>query len=218
MELKGIIFDLDGTLGDSMPVLCEAFRRVFEKFLGRRYNDGEITALFGAAEEGIFRRLVPDRWQDCLQEYYRQYEGLHAGLGGAFPGIEKALTLLRQRGVSLAVATGKGAHTTDISLRDFGLEDYFDAVETGSPRGAVKPFLITRLLERWAVPPGRVAYVGDTAYDMEAAREAGVIPLGAGWAPTADRAALRAAAPHAAFDTVGDFVGWLDRNVEAAPL
>lgn len=212
MELRGVIFDLDGTLGDSIPVLCEAFRRVFEKFLGRRYTDEEIIALFGPAEEGIFRRLVPDRWRECLQEYYRAYEEIHGRLGGPFPGIERALRLIRRRGLSLAVATGKGAYTTGISLRDFGLADYFDAVETGSPRGPVKPVLIRRVLEKWSVPAGSVAYVGDTAYDVAAAREAGVMPLGAGWAPTAVRAALDEARPLASFGTVGEFVAWLELN------
>jgi len=61
MKVKGIIFDMDGTLGDTMAVLCEAFRCAFEQFMGRRYSDREIAALFGATEEGIFQRVVPDR-------------------------------------------------------------------------------------------------------------------------------------------------------------
>ncbi|MDP8247172.1 MAG: HAD family hydrolase [Candidatus Tritonobacter lacicola] len=215
MKVKGIIFDMDGTLGDTMAVLCEAFRQAFEQFLGRRYSDQEIAALFGATEEGIFQRVVPDRWRDCLQVYSEIYEKIHARLDGPFPGIEEALRLLKQRGVSLGIVTGKGPPTTAISLRDFNLTGYFEVVETGSAAGAVKPHLIRKVVERWDIPSDRVAYIGDTPYDVEAAKEADVIPLAAAWAPATDAAALNRAGPLATFTTVESFIRWVDGNIEA---
>ena len=61
MKLKGIMFDLDGTLGDTLPVCFASYRRVFREFLGCHYSDHEITALFGPTEEGIIQQLVPDQ-------------------------------------------------------------------------------------------------------------------------------------------------------------
>jgi pyrophosphatase PpaX len=214
VKLQGVIFDLDGTLGDTLPVCCEAYRRAFDEFLGRPFTDREIIALFGPTEEGIIQRLVPDRWQACLRTYLDTYEKVHVRYAQPFPGIEGALQLLRQRDVALAIVTGKGAHSAAISLRYLGLAHYFDAVETGSVEGAVKPLAIQKVVATWDVPLRQVAYVGDSAYDMEAAQEAGVIPLGAAWATTSDADSLNALIPLATFRSVESFIKWIDNNGE----
>jgi HAD superfamily hydrolase (TIGR01549 family) len=214
MTLDGVIFDLDGTLGDTLPVCFVAFRRAMQGFSNRRYTDEEIRALFGPSEEGIIRRIVPNRWQACLQAYLTAYEEESARTARLFPGIETALRLLRGRGHRLAIVTGKGAASAAISLRDLRLAEYFDVVETGSPEGGVKPQAIKRILLRWGAPPHRVAYVGDAPADMQAAREAGVIPLGAAWAATACADELRAASPLETFRSVEHFIAWIEAHVE----
>ena len=215
MKLRGIVFDLDGTLGDTLPVCFEAYRRAFDEFLGRHYTDHEITALFGPTEEGIIRRLVPDQWQACLRTYLDAYKRVHAQCAKPFPGIEDALRLLKQRGVALAIVTGKGIHSTAISLRYLGLKHYFDVVETGSVKGAVKPLSIQKILAKWGALARQIAYMGDMAYDIEAAKEVGVIPLGAAWATTSNAYSLNTLAPLATFSSVESFIKWIDNNVEA---
>jgi phosphoglycolate phosphatase-like HAD superfamily hydrolase len=61
MSLQGVIFDLDGTLGDTLPVCFAAFRETFRHYLGREYSDREIRAMFGPTEEGIIQRMIPGR-------------------------------------------------------------------------------------------------------------------------------------------------------------
>jgi pyrophosphatase PpaX len=214
MKLQGVIFDLDGTLGNTLPVVFEAFQRTLLEFLGHHYTDREIRALFGPTEEGIFQQLVPEQWQACLQTYLAAYDEIHAQYAHPFPGIEDALQLLKQCGVPLAIVTAKGHHSAAISLRHLGLAHYFDAVETGTAEGAVKPKFIRKVLARWGASSCQVAYIGDAAYDMEAAREAGVIPLGAAWAATADADRLNALSPLATFRSVDDFIRWIEVNVD----
>ena len=218
MKLQGIIFDLDGTLGNTLPVVFEAFRRVLQESLGRHFADEEIRALFGPTEEGIFQQLVPDRWEACVQSYLAAYDEVHAQYAQPFPGIEDALQLLKQCGVPLAIVTAKGHHSAAISLKHLGLAHYFDAVETGSAEGAVKPVFIRKVLARWGAPSCQVAYVGDATYDMKAAREAGVVPLGAAWAATADADRLESLSPRATFRSVESFIQWIEANVEPKPL
>lgn len=215
MKLRGCIFDLDGTLGNTLPVCYQAFRRAFVKYLGRHFADDEIRALFGPSEEGICQQLVPDQWEACLQTYLEIYDEVHAQYAQPFPGIEDALQLLKQCGVPLAIVTAKGCHSAAISLRHLGLAHYFDAVETGSAEGAVKPAFIRKVLAQWSALPCQVAYVGDATYDMEAAREAGVIPLGAAWAATADADRLESLSPRATFRSVESFIQWIEANVES---
>jgi phosphoglycolate phosphatase-like HAD superfamily hydrolase len=214
MNLDGVIFDLDGTLGDTLPVCFAAFRRAMSGFSSHHYTDEEIAGLFGPAEEGIIRRLVPDRWQACLKVYLTAYEQESARNARLFPGIETALRLLKQRGVALAVVTGKGAESAAISLRDLGLAGHFDMVEAGSPIGGIKPQAIRKILTKWGVLPGQAAYVGDAPSDIAAAREAGVIPLGAAWDMASSAQSLTALQPRETFPTVDAFIEWIERNVK----
>lgn len=213
MKLAGVIFDLDGTLGDTLPVCFAAFRRALRKFSDCHHTDEEIAALFGPSEEGMIQRLVPDQWQACLETYLAEYEKESTRNARLFPGIETALRLLSERGILLAIVTGKGAHSAAISLRHLNLAKHFDVVETGSPEGGVKPGSIRKILGKWGTPPDEVAYVGDAPSDIEAAREAGVIPLAAAWATTSSAEDLGALGPLETFRSVERFIAWIDANV-----
>jgi phosphoglycolate phosphatase-like HAD superfamily hydrolase len=217
MELDGMIFDLDGTLTDTFRVCFAAFREALRPVTGRTHTDEEIMARFGPSEEGMFQRWVPDCWEDCLRLYLAAYEREHRRIARTFPGIETALELLRARGIPLAVVTGKGPRSAAISLTQLGLAPYFDCVETGSPEGGVKSLCIQRVLERWRVPPSRVAYLGDVPSDVEASRLAGVRPLAAAWEERSDASALRALNPVAVFDAVPQFIRWIETTVEPRP-
>ena len=67
MRLRGMIFDLDGTLTDTFSVCFLAFRETIQSALGRQPSDDEIYAYFGPSEEGMLQQWVPDRWESCLQ-------------------------------------------------------------------------------------------------------------------------------------------------------
>lgn len=214
MRLDGMIFDLDGTLTDTFRVCFAAFREALRPITGRTHTDEEIMARFGPSEEGMLQRWVPDRWEECLRLYLSAYEREHRRIARTFPGVETALGRLKARGIRLAVVTGRGPHSTAISLRQFGLAPYFDRVEIGSPDGAIKPRCIRRVVAGWGVPAGRVAYLGDVPSDVEASRVVGVRPLVAAWDERSDADALRALNPLAVFETVPQFIEWIETTVE----
>jgi len=213
MDIKGVIFDLDGTLGDTFPVIFPAYRRALEKYLGRIYSDDEIMAMFGPTEEGIIRSLVPAHWQDCLHDYMTEYRRLSPIATLHFEGIEEALKELRRRNVLMGIVTGKSLAGALISLADLGFGEYFDAVEGGSIEGVIKPECMRRILQRWNMPPQHAAYVGDATTDMLNAREVGVLPLAAAWCEKADLAGLRATSPAQIFPHASDFLRWIEANV-----
>jgi phosphoglycolate phosphatase-like HAD superfamily hydrolase len=117
--------------------------------------------------------------------------------------------MLHERQVPLGLVTGKGHATTVLSLRHFGLEDVFDVVECGSAAGVVKTAAIRQIVARWSVSPSSVIYVGDAVFDIEAAREAAVIPVAAAWASTSARTDLEAAQPALIFSDADVFCQWL---------
>lgn len=212
MKLKGIIFDLDGTLGNTFPVIFPAFRYALEKIMSRSYSDQELTATFGPTEEGIFQRLAPDLWQECLQVYMEKYKQLSPMNTQRFPGIEQALQALKQRKILLAVVTGKSLTSALISLEDLGFSGYFDIVKGGSDAGSIKAACMHEVLEIWDLPSQQVAYIGDVASDMHYAKEVGLIPLGAAWYEQVDYDSLKREHPQAVFRSVKDFICWIESN------
>lgn len=215
MRIRGIIFDLDGTLAETIPVCLTAFREALTGFGGRGYSDAEIISLFGPSEEGIIQQIVGDGWEAQHRAFLEAYEREHVACPLPADGVLAVLDLLRERGIRSAIVTGKGSQSAAISLRVLGLAPYFEIVETGSPDGSVKPDAIRRITERWGMLAEHVAYAGDSPHDTRDARAAGVLAIGAGWAPSTDLAALRASEPDELFTTVADLARWIERDVDA---
>jgi len=208
VKLTGAIFDLDGTIADTFAICFATFRNALASVQGPALTDAEIHAHFGPSEDGMFQRVVPARWEDAFTAYLGEYER-HLPLCAVFPGVAAALAVLRERGVPLALVTGKSRPTALMSLKQFTLDGLFEPVETGSPGGVVKAAAIARVVAGWGVPPREVIYVGDAVADVRAARAAGVLPIAAAWAPTASAAELAAERPHALFTDPADFHAWL---------
>ena len=178
MNLRGLIFDLDGTLGDTLPVCFTAFRITFRHYLNRHYSDKQIRAMFGPTEEGIFQDMFPDFWEEACAMYLSEYRRAHQNCREPFPGIPEALALLNRLGLRTAIVTGKGPGSARISLEEMGLADAFDTVEAGSPRGGIKPECMRRVLEAWGLPADQVACVGDAPSDIRSRTKSAPPPLG----------------------------------------
>lgn len=211
-----LVFDLDGTLADTIPVCVEAFRRTVLRHAGRDMSRAEIVSLFGPTEEGMLQRVLADDWRAALPDYLAHYAELHDGLA-PFPGLCDALQRLRAAGARLAIVTGKGPRTTALSCRLLGLEGLFDPVATGSDAGAVKDRAIRGVLAGWGSPARCVAYVGDAPADVRAARAARVTAVAAAWAPRCEAAALEAERPDALFRDVRPFTEWAESFVRGTP-
>jgi len=214
MKLKGFIFDLDGTLINSLPVVRTSLNATLLKFSGRVYADQEISALFGPSEEGIFKKLFPDSWAEVLQFYLTEYDRIHLQYAKPFPGIIELLTLLHERKMKLALVSGKGPGSMEISLKHSGLKHLFKVILTGSELRASKPEHIRQVLALWKFSPEEVAYVGDIAYDVQAAKEVGVLPISALWAETAQVQKVLAMNPDYAFDKVESFNEWIIKTIK----
>lgn len=213
MGIGGVIFDLDGTLADTLPVCFAAFRPVLLDITGDEYRDEEIMALFGPNEEGILRQMAGDAWPAALERFLAEYEAHHDICLAPFDGIDDVLRRIDARGGRLAIVTGKGPGSAAISVRRLGLNRYFDLVASGSAQGMIKADQIREIADDWRLPAARIAYVGDSVNDMRHARQAGVVAIGAAWAETADPAALTAVMPNELFTTVAELGEWVDRHV-----
>ena len=216
MNLRGLIFDLDGTLGDTLPVCFTAFRITFRHYLNRHYSDKQIRAMFGPTEEGIFQDMFPEFWEEACAMYLSEYRRAHQNCREPFPGIPEALAILKRLGLRTAIVTGKGPGSARISLEEMGLAEAFDTVEAGSPRGGIKPECMLKVLAAWDLPADQVACVGDAPSDIRSAHEIGATALGAAWAPTSSYETLAALNPSRTFTTTEQFIEWIQSTREKA--
>lgn len=209
MRFEALIFDVDGTVADTLPVCVKAFQVAVKAHEGRDIGVEEIEAQFGPSEEGMLQQLAPSAPKKALATYLREYEQAHQSCTSAFPGITQLLDAAKQRGCRLGVVTGKGPVSAKITCDVLGLSRYFESVEAGSPDGSIKVQSIAKLLALWGLVPSKVAYIGDAPSDIDAARSAGVASIAACWAPGADRLSLAEKSPDALFDEVRGLQAWL---------
>jgi HAD superfamily hydrolase (TIGR01549 family) len=209
-KIKAVIFDLDGTLGNTLPLCVSAFRKSIEALINKTLSDEEIIATFGPSEEGTIMALVPEHYDKGISSYLAFYEQLHFMCPVPFKGIEDLLIALKNKSVRIAMVTGKGRHSTDISLEQFGIAQYFEAIETGIASGPRKAEGIQNILDQFEdILKDEVIYVGDAPSDITASKKAGVAVVAAAWAETAEPENLIKLLPDILFNNINDFSDWL---------
>ncbi len=213
MTLKTIIFDLDGTVADTLALCIMAFKKSVEPYLNREIDAEEILSNFGPSEEGTFKKLVPGYEIACTKAYLEYYEKLHYLYPEPFSGIVEILELLKEKNIQLAMVTGKGNGSAVISLEKLGLASYFEILETGSPLGPDKVNGIRRVLKKVNADLSSSLYIGDALSDIKYCKEVGIPIAAVSWATTADREKLEKANPDYLFETVEEFHDWLIINV-----
>jgi len=209
VKVKGIIFDLDGTLIDTADLSMSAYHCALKQVLGREFSDSEIKSNFGPSEEGVIKRIASSQWQECLQKYH-EYEARSIDTVQVFPKIEEALRLLKERKILLAIATGRGENSCSALLKYTSLSSYFEVVEANSPENATKFPVIQRVINEWQLPSETVAYIGDTISDIEVAQQVGVIPLWALWSKSIINSGnIDEFSFVTQFHSVSEFIDWI---------
>lgn len=214
-RLACVIFDIDGTLTRTNELIFASFNHVAQKYLGRTFPPQEIIKLFGPPEEGALRAmfrqdLVPDALEDLLK-YYREH---HSSLAAVHPGMGEILQFLKARGVLLAIFTGKGRDTTEITLRALDLVRYFDLIVSGDDvvRHKPDPEGIQKVLRTFTLEPAEVLMVGDSLGDITAARSAGVHVASVLWDSYEREKVLRADTDYVFHDS-GEMLTWFRAHV-----
>lgn len=213
-NIKAVIFDLDGTLANTLPLCIRAFRQSVEPLVNHSISDAEIIATFGPSEEGTIMALAPNHYDKGVADYLHFYENLHEMCPVPFDGIKEVLETLKNKGVHISMVTGKGKHSTDISLKYFELAHFFEFIETGSPNGARKAEGIQAILNLLKeIKSNEVIYVGDAPSDIIASRKVGVSVVAAAWADTSEPEKLKELKPNELFYTIKDFSNWLSDKI-----
>lgn len=204
--IKAMIFDLDGTIGNTVPLCIKAFRKSIEPLIGRSISDKEIVATFGPSEEGTIKELIPENYEEGVKQYLQYYKDLHKEeCPKPFDGIAQVIRELKKSGILVAMVTGKGRKSVDITLEQFDMADLFEWVETGSINGSRKCEGITCVIEHFNINRKEAYYIGDAPNDIVAARHAGVKIISAAWADMVDLDQLKRLKPDKIFRTIKEF-------------
>ncbi len=210
-----VVFDLDGTLVDSVPDLAAAANRMLARRSVPALDHAQVTAMVGDGVAVLVRRvfasrgMVPD---DAAQgEFLADYTAHAADRTVAYPGVLDGLGRLRDAGLRLAVCTNKPVAPARQLLQRLGMAGWFVTV-TGGDSFAVRkpdPDHVRQTLALAGGQAGRAVMVGDSEHDMTAGRSAGLRCIHAGWGYGAAGAADHADAVASRFAEVPTLVARL---------
>ena len=203
MSFPVVLFDLDGTVVDSGAIILASMRHATREVLGRDYTDAELLqAVGGPGLEAQFRVFAPDRVDELVRVYRAHNEPLHDELE-ACVGMEDVLVRLKEEGRRLGVVTAKRRSTVELAFARVPVGHLFETVVGGDETERHKPDPEPLLLaaERMGADPGETAYVGDSPFDMRAAKAAGMHAVAVTWGRIHDRSRLEAEEPDAIVDS-----------------
>jgi HAD superfamily hydrolase (TIGR01509 family) len=206
------IFDFDGTIADTLPLIYAAFDAAISPSLGRSLSQREVRQLFGPPDHEIIRSVIPvEHHDEAIASYVEIYEKEHEALASIYAGMDRLLHQCRTQGIKVGIVTGKSRKTAEISLRALGLGDAFDVLIAGDDVERPKPhpegvFAALRAVDH---REGTVAvYVGDSAADVYAGRSAGLKTIAITWG-SPDHDELMASNPDIVCQTVSELAGAL---------
>ncbi|MGK5088671.1 HAD family hydrolase [Bdellovibrionota bacterium FG-2] len=195
---KGILFDLDGTLIDSLSMTFDAFNHGVTRFGGPPLTHQEISSHFGPGEDKIFEKLVSMKKAQAAYQASIDYTNANLHRVPLHEGIAELLKNLKGTKIPLAIVTGRSWNTTEILLKHHDLLGTFKSVIANDhvPRPKPYPDGVKLASEHLKTSPEHTWFIGDSPVDMLAARSAGSIGIAALWDYTADREKLAIGEPN----------------------
>jgi len=205
-----VLFDLDGTLADTIPLIVASYQHAFRTVLAEEVEEPRARAWIGRPLLPALLEESPDHGHE-LDRVYREWNLANTGrLIRRYAGVPEMLETLTAAGATCAVATSKRRETARLALVGVGIDHLVDVVaaleDTTEHKPQPEPLL--HAAASLGVDPADCVYVGDATVDMLAARAAGMAAVAVTWG-AGERSALAATHPDAVVDTVGDLTAYL---------
>ncbi len=187
--LRLVVFDCDGTLVDSQAAIGQSMASAF-KDIGLPFPGNEVVKkVVGLSLHDAALLLLPEDQHalagDLVVGYrkafsaLRQNDQVHEPL---FPGVREMLQALRSENILMGVATGKGQKGLEKTLDGHGISDFFDTLQTADHHpGKPNPSMLFTAMNEVGVEAETTLFVGDTTFDIEMGKSAGVKTLGVSW-------------------------------------
>ena len=184
--LSAVLFDFDGTLVDTTEMIHQSMRHATSSVLGREDIPREtLLANVGQPLPRQMELIDTENAESLLEAYRSHHERHHDALIREFPGVEESLGRLGSAGIKVAVVTSKRRPSVEMALGIFpGLRNVVDRFVTLEDTTHHKPHpepLLRALKLLGSIPKERAAYVGDSPFDVEAAKAAELTSVAVSW-------------------------------------
>jgi len=203
--IRAVLFDLDGTLIDTMAHILASFRHATAVVLGESLPDDVLMHNVGIPLKQQMREFTDDEAlaDELLAEYRTFNHACHDEMARLYPGTVQMLEDLLGRGVRMGVVTSKGTPMARRGIDLFDLGRFFEVVVTADDvlKHKPDPYPILHAAELLGVAPTECVYVGDSPHDVQAGKAAGAYVVAVTWG-VADAARLEEAGPDAVLDDV----------------
>jgi pyrophosphatase PpaX len=178
-----VLFDLDGTVLDTIELIRASHEHAVRTVLGREMTDEELMAGIGTPLRAQMETFDRERAQELYDVYRAWNHANTARLARRYDGVDEVLLSLEEAGARLGIVTSKSRDAVDLVLTSLPAPVVWDVVITHDDSDLHKPHpapLLTAL-ERLGAEPGQAVYVGDSPFDLEAAHAAGCTAIGVAW-------------------------------------
>ena len=185
--MRTYLFDLDGTLLDSIDLILTTFHHTSRVHLGREFPDSHWLAGLGTPLRDQLGRVARSKEElaAMLDTYVAYNLTHHDDKAKPYPGVVEAVRRLHRMGAALGLVTSKLRAGTERGLRLLGLEEEFavrvcaDDVVNGKPH----PEPVLMALQAFGASPKETLFIGDSPHDIEAGKRAGVTTVAVAWGP-----------------------------------
>ncbi|MFT4295321.1 MAG: HAD-IA family hydrolase [Micropruina sp.] len=202
---RTVLFDLDGTLADTVPLIVASYQHALPQVLGWRPTREQCTEWIGRTLVDTFTALAPDRVDELTACYLDWNLANHDAYVRPFPGVTELVDALGESGRGFGVVTSKRLRSAQVSLDCVGLTGRIPLLATEEDTAAHKPSPdpLRHALHRLGAEAADAVYVGDAVVDLQAARAAGMRSIAVTWG-AGDETQLRAAGPTAVVQDVAE--------------
>ncbi|MCC6628784.1 MAG: HAD-IA family hydrolase [Chloroflexi bacterium] len=200
-----VLFDLDGTLLDSIDLIVQSFQHATLEHLGVPIAREAVIPTIGRPLTLVLEEMAPGRGAALWASYEVYLRQHHDDLVRLYPGVTETLAVLRDRGYPLGIVTSKRRAVAELAFATTSLDALMAVIicVEDAPRPKPAPDPLLAAADRLGLPPAACLYVGDSVHDLQSATAAGMPSAAALWGPN-DPARLRACQPTHALASVAD--------------
>lgn len=183
LEYTAALFDFDGTLANSNELINRTHYTVLEELFPGKYTMESVRQFNGPSLDEVYGTLIPDRKQEIITKYRQLNSELHDEMITLFNGVKEELTLLKEKGIKLAIVSTKRNDMIERGIKVLGLENLFSVVIGSYSYSHYKPDPepVYRALAELNVPHNQAVMIGDNTHDIESATNAGIPSIFVEW-------------------------------------
>ncbi|TLS38531.1 pyrophosphatase PpaX [Pseudalkalibacillus caeni] len=183
MKINTLLFDLDGTLINTNDLIIASFTHTLGQYYPEKYSREDIIGFIGEPLVESFASVDEERAEEMVEVYRKHNVENHDLLVTEYEGVFETIKTLQENGFKLAIVTSKMRNTVEMGLKLTNLDQFFDVVVTVDDVENPKPNpeQLNKAMEQLGSSPEQAMMVGDSQFDIQAGKNAGVKTAAVSW-------------------------------------